>query len=86
MPIRPLSPHQLAMPFEHGFRLKVPNHVAQLFDRLANGLFQLESQQGEGELLGSRNAQRFLQPTLDNRELSVQEQDLQILGELGLVT
>jgi hypothetical protein len=84
--ICPLAPHQLATPLEHGLRLEDASDIAQLLDGLSCCIFQFDGQYSEGELFRSRHIQRLTHFPLDESELSPQQEALEILDPICLVT
>ena len=74
------------MLFEHGFRLEDSNDIAQLLDGLFGCVFQFECQYSEGQFLRVRHLQRLVQFPLDDSKLSPQQEDLEILSTIGVVT
>ena len=74
------------MPFQHGLGSEDPNAGAQLLDILSSRAFQVNGEEGQREFLGTRDPQGFVKFTFDDGELPAQEQDLEILGTIGLVT
>ena len=69
MAATPLPSHQLAMPFEHSFRLEDPNHIAQLLNGLPRYDFQRECQYSECPFLRSRHFQGLIQLSLEDSAL-----------------
>lgn len=83
MSVGPFPPNQFTMPFEDRFGLEDMEHVAQLPDVPSSDAFQSDAKKCEGKFLG-RYPQGLVQITLDDLELSAQQEDLPVFGLVRL--